>query len=661
MVAHPRCSIGRSGDRPASPRSGTAVARAQGARGHWHQDGAGRSTALSVGSRWRSRSRSLTVALLAWCCSVSAWSVHAQQTPPPRDSVRMPPRDSMRVGQRSTPELRTPVSCSGQTVSNVVVITNPPYTDRLPPSLEFARETMLLLHQNTRDDVIRRYLLLEAGDICTEFARTESERILRVQPYIVDARVRAFEEDDGTVELEVETRDEFSLFAEAQVRGVAPLIRGVMVGERNLMGRALSATLLWRHGGAYNDAIGAQIVDYQFLGRRTLANFAGVRTERGHNVLIDISRPYFTDLQRVAWRAGYGNTRDYQRLLRANDRGTGLAVQQEFADIGGLIRVGPPGRLQLVGVSLSRERDRIGTRPLLIERDGFQPDSLGDDFVERYANAYREKDVVRANLLLGVRRLSFLRVEGFDALTGVQDMRLGVQGTVSIGRALPLPGIPDRDLFVRHSLYAGGGTPRSFGAVETVTEARRGDQTPSASGAWDGVLTSGHAAWYYKPWTNQLTLTQLDWSAGWNVRVPYQLSFADPNGGMLGYARSRLAGARRAVLRVEQRWLPTPRTAVGDVGFAFFGELGKLWAGDVPYAATSPVRGTVGVGVLAAVPRRSRRLWRLDVGVPVGGDPNARFEVRISSLDRTRFFWQEPLDLARSRERAVPGSLFNWP
>jgi len=288
-----------------------------------------------------------------------------------------------------------------------------------------------------------------------------------------------------------------------------------------------------------------------------------------------------------------------------------------------------------------------------IEVDGFQDDPLAGE----YPDYYRDASVTRINALAGMRRLSFIRVEGFDALTGVQDVRLGVQTALTLGRSLGRLGGRDNDLFVRYDVYLGGGTPRNFVGLETQSEARRDTDTRE----WDGIITSGRLAWYLKPWRNQLTVTAIDWGAGWNVRVPYQLSFADRDGGLMGYRDTRDGGAGRAVLRVEQRWLPTPRTTIGDLGLAFFGDVGKLWSGEVPFAASSRLRGTVGVGILAAVPRRSRRLWRLDFGVPVGGDPFSSFEVRLSSNDRTRVFWREARDVNFARERAVPGALFNWP
>jgi hypothetical protein len=511
---------------------------------------------------------------------------------------------------------------------------------------------MVVLHANTSDDVVRQYLLLQVGDVCTEIRRSESERILRVQPFLVDARIRAFDDDSGGVQLEVETRDEFSVVADLRIAGDAPMFRGIRLGESNLGGRGVFAALQWRDGAAYDDLVGIRLEDYQFLGQRNVARLFATRLPRGHEFGTELLRPYYTDLQRFAWRGGYGGTREFLRFLRPQDDGGAIALRRTYGDIGAVFRVGEPGRLRLLGAAITRERDVVDSRPVIITTNGFVEDSLGGGFPAQF----RTSNVARFNALVGMRRLSFLRVEGFDALTGVQDMAVGVQGAFMLARSLPILGATDQDWFVRHGLYAGGGSPRSFVGVEAITEARRGDD-----GVWDGILSSGRAAWYYKPWRNQLTLAALDWGAGWNVRVPYQATFAEREGGILGYRNSRLGGAHRAVLRVEQRWLPTPRTTIGDLGVAFFADVGRVWAGDVPFASTSPVRGTIGVGVLAAVPRRSRRLWRVDFGLPVGGDPNAAFEVRITGNDFTRVFSREARDIDRARERSLPRSLFTWP
>jgi hypothetical protein len=54
-------------------------------------------------------------------------------------------------------------------------------------------------------------------------------------------------------------------------------------------------------------------------------------------------------------------------------------------------------------------------------------------------------------------------------------------------------------------------------------------------------------------------------------------------------------------------------------------------------------------------------LYRLDVAFPVSADRYARWELRLSNVGGRRSATNEPGDLARSRERTLPTSIFTWP
>lgn len=580
----------------------------------------------------------MRVRLLALCC-VCPWIASAAQ------GVPTTPVDS-------TPHVRVATKCAGQVITDVAIVTQQPYTARLPGDLEIIRKLTLALHVNTRDDVVRRYLLLNVGDKCDEVRRAESERIMRGQPFLVDARVNVFTDPRGGVRLEVETRDEFSLFVEPNVALGGPLLRGLSVGESNLAGAGVYGGAFWGNGGAYRDKLGARLEDYQFLGGRNVLRAFATRAPQGHDFGLEVVRPYLTDLQHFAWRGKIGGTRTYEGLLSPEIEGTALRVDREFQDIGAVARVGGVGNLKLIGASLSRELVKIADKPVLVLHEGFRsPDSL------LIPANYHNQDVTRLNALIGLRQLRFVRVAGFDALTGVQDLRVGIQTGMLIGRSVQWLGARDQDAFFLGDIYAGYGNKSSFLGFQTLTEARRDRRINK----WEGVLTSGRLAWYLKPAEKQLTLTEVLWSTGTSVRVPYQLSFADPEGGMHGYLNSRTAGAHRVVLRAEERVRIPSRYTVADFGAAMFVEAGKLWAEDVPFAVASPIRGSVGLSIIAAVPPKSRRTWRLDFAMPVGGDPNSGFEIRFSNGDRTRVFWKDPADMRRARERAVPTGIFVWP
>lgn len=585
------------------------------------------------------RARRVVSAVLACCCPLA--SLKAQNA-----------RGDMTRAVSSRGVL--PVAgCAGQKISDVVIVTQPPYTDRLPAQLDFVRRAARVLHATSRDALIRRYLLLKPGDACNQISRAESERILRAQPYLVDAKISVFDDEQGGVRLEVETRDEFSLILEPTIRAKAPMFKGLRLGESNFAGSGKLVAAEWREGGAYDDLIGFQYNDYQFGGARNELRFLAQRAERGQEVRLEVVRPYYTDLQRFAFIASAGGTREYVELLRPDLDPNAVNVTRQFANLGGVMRVGPVGRLKLVGALLTREFEHSDSLPALLTAEGIRPDTNGAVPAD-----FRRQRVTRANVLLGMRRIRFQRVQGFDALVGAQDVRVGVQVGTVLGQSLNILGSRDRDRFLSNNVYAGYGGERSFIGMQAVTEARYDLSTR----AWDGLLTSARVAYYAKPAVRQLTLAELEFSSGNSMRGPFQLSMSDLDGGMRGYRKSQQAGAHRLILKTEQRLIIPTRYNVADVGLAAFAEVGKLWSGNtVPYSVTTPLRTSFGVSILAAVPPRSRRLWRVDFAMPAGNDPDRKFEVRFSSVDRTRVFWREPRDVLHARERTIPNSLFTWP
>ncbi|MBL0937310.1 MAG: hypothetical protein IBJ03_00335 [Gemmatimonadaceae bacterium] len=543
--------------------------------------------------------------------------------------------------------------CSGQPISDIVIITQPPFTERLPQDLEWVRRTVRRLHVNTHDEVIRQFLLLKPGDACNQIQRAESERILRAQPYLVDARIHVYDDERGGVRLDVETRDDFSLIFEPLIRTSLPFVRGMRLGETNLGGSATMAALEWRDGVNYNDVLGVQFTDYQFGGGRNELRVEGRRNLFGQRMNLEVLRPYYTDLQRFAWLGSVGGTREPMRFQRESFPANAVTVRREYGNIGGLVRVGPVGRLKLLGASITRETHRTDEGAVLLTPEGVKPDTF-----PAAPPLFDSQNVLRANLLLGMRAIRFKQVQGFDALTGAQDVRVGVQAGFVVGHSLATSAAIDRDRFFASNVYAGAAGDRWYVGLQGITEARYHVDRAR----WENVIGSGRAAWYFRPAVRQTTVMQAEWATGRRMQVPFQLSLADREGGIMGHRNSWSAGARRMVLRAEQRLVVPTRFNVADIGLAGFAEAGRLWReSSVPYSVDAPWRGAFGVSLLAAVPPRSRRLWRVDFAVPVSNDPLKRFEIRFTGLDRSRNFWRDPQDVAASRERTAPTSIFTWP
>jgi hypothetical protein len=542
-------------------------------------------------------------------------------------------------------------SCDGLVVSDVSIDTRPPDLSGFTRRWR-ALEVMNDLHVTSKPAMIRRFLLLQLGDECTELRRAESERILRAQPFLSDATVVAVPDGVGGVRLHVITIDEFSVLGAAGARSESPFVSRLKAGDGNFLGEGVYLSAEWKDGLFYRDTYAARVTDYQLFGRPYQLTVEGARRSLGEEWTAEASHPFLTDLQRTAWRVSGGESHGYFSFLRERVQGPALEFRRNYADIGGIVRIGEPGRLSLFGASLSRERELTDEVPVIISDRGLLPDTS-----TALLGRYTLHRTARLNALWGVRNIRFVRVSGFDALTATQDLRRGFQLGVLAGRSLSVLGSTDDDIFVAADLYAGWSHRNTFVGLQFLGEGRQNYD----ENQWDGILGSGRLASYLKYAPGHTLITSFEYSGGWEHRTPYQLRLSDADGGVRGYRDSRVTGAQRGVIRAEERWSWRSIGRTADVGFALFGDAGKMWAGDVPFGVDTGIRYGLGAGILAHLPARSRRLWRVDVAFPLSADEHAGWEIRLSSSNFTRIFWREPRDVARSRERFVPSSIFNWP
>jgi hypothetical protein len=114
-------------------------------------------------------------------------------------------------------------------------------------------------------------------------------------------------------------------------------------------------------------------------------------------------------------------------------------------------------------------------------------------------------------------------------------------------------------------------------------------------------------------------------------------------------------------MRVERRWVLGGFTRFDNIGIAAFGDAGKMWAGNVPYGVTSAVKASLGLSLLASVPRQSRRLIRIDFAMPVVKTPHTGFQMRASINTPILGLWREPRDVARARSLTLSSDVFTWP
>jgi hypothetical protein len=540
------------------------------------------------------------------------------------------------------------VDCVGQPISDVQVQIKPPYYARNGKWWETPIGIVTSLHKNTRPDVVRRFLLLDTGQPCDEQRRAESERILRAQPFLADASIRTFDDGNGGVILVVQTTDELTPIFGANASGKAPYLTYLKAGDGNIGGTARSFSVEWGDG-RFRDTFGAHLLDYQFMGKPWLFELYGLREDAGVSQWgVDVRHPFITDQQRIAWTV---TASDDQRLFDFHTQDTTIAevdIDRKFYDVGGIIRIGQPGRLSLFGLSFSSEEDIPGLPPQL------EP---GIDYGVLLQRFQRRKNA-RINALWGIRSIAFKTVDRFDALNAAQDMRVGFQLGTLLGRSLNVLGTTDDDILLAADIYMGTGSRRTFGTFQGAVEGRQNYD----ENRWDGIVGSAQGTLYQRLADDHTLIADIAWGGGWNNRIPLQLRLGQVQGGVRGYKDSPEAGAFRAVGRLEDRWYLGKIRDQADVGLSFFTDVGRVWAGDAPFGVTTSPKVGAGIGLLAALPPGSKRTYRLDFAYPLSRDRYGKWEFRLAVTNANRPRSQrEPRDLRYSREEVTPQSVFSWP
>jgi hypothetical protein len=572
---------------------------------------------------------SSTLKLLALTATLSAGAasrVHAQEAGAPAE----PRCDGLRVSRLDIQPAR------------------PAFTGHASRWRTLAR-TIGLHHATTRDGVVDAFLALDVGQICTEVRRAESERVLRVQPFLADATVRAVPDGAGGVVLTVRTVDEIPVLINGRFRGIVP--GALSLGNENIGGLGLLVEANVERGYAYQTGFGVRVLEYATFGRPYVAAVDAQRYTLGHRISTALDHPFYTDLQQVAWHVGYLSSHEYPPLRRPARDQLALGVHQERWEASSVARVFGTRTVGLVGAAATGLRVLPASQGVVVSDTGLAADT-GTTLLNRYSPF----KAVRVGLLGGLRRVSFRTVRGFDGLTAQQDVANGVFTGLYVAKGLPSLGVSD--LFLSGIAYAGAGGAKVYLASLAQVEGRRA----AGLGRWDSVIGSGRGALYIGRGPGWVFVTDDQFSGGTRSLLPLQLALGDRQGGILGYHESALAGAYRNVARAELRWAGAALVRGADMGFATFSQVGSVLAGDAPYGRTA-TRANVGISVLAAYPTGSKRMYRADLGIPLRqrGEGGAGIEIRFSSEDRTQLFWREPSDVSRARTGTIPTSLFAFP
>jgi len=459
------------------------------------------------------------------------------------------------------------------------------------------------VHIVTRDKVIRKQLLIDAGDVYSKRLSDESERILRRNRYLYDADIVPISYENGVVDLKLTTRDLWTLMPELSLSrsGGENRTRFGLV-ESNLLGGGQRIALL----GDKN--VDRQSRSFEFsdmhLGRSWVSAslFVSNNTD-GHANRLSVVRPFYQLDAR--WMAG--------TLLSDSDR------RETLYELGN-----PAAEYQ-------QEREyhsaffgwSRGLRKAYVRR--WTAGVVYDD--NRFAAVPNGTlpAAIPANRKLVYPYIGFELVENHfetaknrNQISQTEDFQMGTHAIASLGWSDKSFGA-DRD-----ALMYSGAVNQGFGSMA--------NDALQMSLSIDGRVESGKAVnslahlitrYYRKQSDKRLFFASIRATAGHALDLDNPVRLGGDTG-LRGYPLRYQNGESKLLATVEQRyftnWYPFRLFRVGG---AVFADVGRVWGESPVDEERLGWLADLGFGLRLALTRSaSGKVVHIDVAFPLNGDPS---------------------------------------
>lgn len=533
----------------------------------------------------------------------------------------------------------------------------------LDPRFAWAYGFANRLHLATREEVIRREILFREGQCYSTELLLDSERLLRNTTFIADADIYGIRQPDGTYHVIVDTSDEWSTRLEPRVDSRGGGLAGLALREDNLFGSGQQVAAYW--GEQYDEPIyGASYSTPQFLGTLLDAELAVAKTANGTLFSESLSYPFRGEGGRWAWRQRVEHEDRFFEYFAPDGDGLVRVLfpeRRRLMDVGGVFRLGRRGSLTLLGAALTGEWIIYPGGMRFADPEHETPANV--PLLEPRPAEFDTVSSVRAVFLAAQRSVYWVRRSSLDAVRGTEDVRMGVEAEIAVGRSLT--GLStDDDLSLNLGLEMSGELGEGLlSGGQVVVEGKRDYGAPLGSWEWRNVFGQLDAWTYWRPSpeSRHTLVGAFSAAGGWRTTVPFQLTLGNRSG-LRGLPRHAATGSRRAVLSLEDRFfLGWPYPQLFDLGGVAFVDVGRSWAGG-SFGTDPRIHASAGVGLRAAFPPGSRRTYRLDVAVPVaGGGRFSDVEVSIGVGQAIGRVMRDDPQIRRSSRRTLSASLFTFP
>lgn len=509
------------------------------------------------------------------------------------------------------------LEASGARIGAVTVVPDTIFDTSNPKEDHWLFRAANRLHIPTRESVIRRSLLFSPGEPLSVRVIDETERLLRTNRYLYDVSIRPVAVHDGVVDLEVRTRDTWSLDPGLSAgRSGGATTGGFKLREYNILGTGTSISL-----GRSKD-VDRTSTEFEFSNQRAFGTWASFSYQHatssdGVRDAVSLVRPFY-ELD-ARWSAGASALRD-DRIDSVYNAGEVVSqyrrVERRSEVFGGWSAGLREGWVQRYSIGVRRLDDAYAVEPGLVA-----PPALPSS--ETLVLPLVRYELIEDRFEREVNRNLIGRPEFFA---------LGLAATLELGRASSALG-SDRSPWL-YSATVGRG-------FEPGPEQRLMLQG-LATGQFDAGQVQrqrlGVQAQYYLP-QGRRWLFYAAASADRLTRpslVDTLLLGAD--NGLRGYPLRYQGGTRRALFTVEERFYTDLYVwQLFRVGGAAFFDVGRAWGGDNPNAVNPGWLRNAGVGLrIVSVRSAFSNVLHVDLAFPIDATNDIR-KVQFNVKTKTSF------------------------
>ena len=461
------------------------------------------------------------------------------------------------------------------------------------------------LHIQTRASVIRRQLLFKPGERVSVRVIEETERLMRSNRIFYDISIAPVAYHDGVVDIEVKTRDTWTLQPGVSAsRQGGTNRRGATLRDTNVLGTGVLAGVE-RSYDADRTTTQYRVTQPRAFGGWTTIDYAYAQLSDGENRALSVVRPFYALDTR--WAAGFSGAND-NRIDSLYSNGIKVAQfrhRQDNAEaFGGWSEGLVDGWAQRYSLGVTYHKDTYNVEP-----DLPAPGQLPSD--NTLAAPFFRYEVVEDG---------YEKVKNRDLIERPEYFAMGFQGHVQLGRAST--GLGSTQNMWLYSAAASDGF--RFPSDRTVLTSASIDGQ-SGYGPLDRQLLSSSIRYYGHPDKRTLLFASVAVDALQDPTLSSQLLLGGDTG-LRGYPRNYQSGDKRALLNVEERvytdWYPFRLFRVGG---AVFYDFGRAWGGPNGNTANTGWLSDVGFGLRILSARSAfGNVLHIDLALPLNRDPNIR-------------------------------------